>query len=45
MKPHYDSLNLSYTSLMFTKCILFEAGFVPLHININHLHGIQAILQ
>lgn len=30
MKPHDD-----YTFLMFTKCILFEAQYVPLRITIN----------
>lgn len=45
MKPHDDCLNLSYTFLMFTEGILFEAGFAPSPININYLHRIQVIIQ
>lgn len=45
MKPYDDRLNLSYTFLMFTKCILFEAGVIHLHTNVNYLHRIRVILQ
>lgn len=45
MELRCNCLNLSYTFPTLTKRILFEIGFVSLHVNVNYLHRIQVILQ